>query len=270
MVFKTEQSLLAHAQSLKGKTVEDLLKGTEIDKGKGAIGNIIEREGFYIANNSDARPDFHELNIELKVLPLKAIAKGGHTSKERTKICSINYTKIINEKWMVSHAKQKLQKILFIFYYYDQNQPINSKILDYTLFQLENSNEPLIREDWERTRSLIEEGKAHLLSESQNIILAASRSGAGKLPENQWPEQPNKRFSDRARQRAFSLKPSFTKTLWQETNNKGSLDSIKDKFKYYSLASLERLILEKLNIFLLISFYIKYKYMSILIHIFNF
>ena len=247
MVFKTEESLLERAHSLKGKTVKDLLKGAAIDKGKGAIGNIIEREGFDIANNNDASPDFKELNIELKVFPLKIIAKGGHTSKERTKICSINYKEIINEKWMVSHAKKKLQKILFMFYYYDKDKPINSKILDYTLFQLEDSNEPLIKEDWERTKGLVEEGKAHLLSESQNIILAASRSGAGKVPENQWPEQPNKKFSERARQRSFSLKPSFTKTLWLETNNKKSLVKIRDKFEYNSIASLEKLILEKLN-----------------------
>ncbi len=247
MEFKTEKALLERAKSLKGITIKDLLKDNGFDKGKGAIGNIIEREGFGIANNNDATPDFKELGIELKVLPLKVISKGGLTVKERTKVCSINYKGLITEKWITSHAKNKLQKILFVFYHYDKTDPVNSKILDHTLFQLENSSEPLIKEDWERTKGLVNEGKAHLLSESQNVILAASRSGAGKLPESQWPEQPNKTLSAKARQRAFSLKPSFTKTLWAEVQNKNAFVSIKEKYDYNSYDQLENIILTKLN-----------------------
>lgn len=246
MEFKTEKSLLERAHSLKGKTIKDLLKAKDFDKGKGAIGQIIEREGFGVANNSDANPDFKELGIELKVLPLKNVAKG-LSVKERTKVCSINYNGLISEKWITSHAKNKLQKILFVFYYYDKANPVNSKILDYLLFELENSSEPLIKEDWERTKGLVQDGKAHLLSESQNVILAASRSGAGKLPESQWPEQPNKKYSAKAKQRAFSLKPSFTKTLWIEVQDKNALDSIQDKYHYNSYKELEGVILGKLN-----------------------
>ena len=154
------------------------------------------------------------------------------TIKERTKVCSINYRKLIEEKWPSSHAKIKLNKILFVFYEYNKQQPIHSKIVDYVIFNLENSDEPLIKSDWERTKKNVEEGNAHLLSESQNVILAASRSGAGKLPENKWPNQPNQTKSKKARQRAFSLKPSFTRTIWYEINNKGSLDRILDKHKY--------------------------------------
>ena len=244
--YKTTKELIERVELLKGQTVTNLLGAKDYDKGKGAIGQIIEREGFGVANNSDANPDFKNLGIELKVLPLKTAAKG-LSVKERTKVCSINYNGLINEKWISSHAKNKLQKILFVFYYYDKSIPVNSKILDYLLFELENSSEPLIKEDWERTKDLVKEGKAHLLSESQNVILAASRSGAGKLPESQWPDQPNKKYSAKAKQRAFSLKPSFTKTLWIEVQDKNALDSIQDKFHYNSYKELEGVILGKLN-----------------------
>lgn len=247
MIYTTLEELNERAESLKGITIRDLLKGNDFDKGKGAIGNIIEREGFGIANNNDARPDFDKLGIELKVLPLKKNAKGEYSVKERTKVCSINYKELVKENWIESHARYKLDKILFVFYYYDKEDNFNSRILDYLLFHLENSDEPLIRSDWERTKGLVEEGKAHLLSESQNVVLAASRSGAGKLEEKKWPDQPVQHLSIKARQRAFSLKPSFTKVLWSELNNKDAFDQIIHKSKFSNYQELEKIILEKLN-----------------------
>lgn len=247
MTYSNLETLINKAKSLKGVTIRDLLKDKDFDKGKGAIGNIIEREGFGIANNNDARPDFEELGIELKVLPLKKNAKGVYSVKERTKVCSINYKELIKENWDKSHARYKLDKILFVFYHYDKEDNNNSEILDYLLFQLENSDEPLIKSDWERTKGLVEEGKAHLLSESQNVVLAASRSGAGKLDEKKWPDQPNQTLSKKARQRAFSLKPSFTKVLWSELNNKDAYDQISKKSPYTNYQELENIILDKLN-----------------------
>jgi DNA mismatch repair endonuclease MutH len=243
----TLEELLRQAKKLKGKTVDFLLKHKEFDSGKGAIGNIIEREGFGIANNNESRPDFPELGVELKVLPLKRDTKNRLTVKERTKICSINYMNLINEKWVSSHAKNKLNKILFIFYEYNQKNPRHSKVIDYYLFNLDESDEPLLKSDWERTKREVELGRAHSLSESQNVVLAASRSGAGKLPESKWPEQPNQRIQKNARQRAFSLKPSFTKTLWHEVHYKNSLDKIIDKYKYSDAEGLENYILGQLN-----------------------
>lgn len=247
IIYKTEAELLNKAQSLKGKTISDLLEGNDIIKGKGAIGNLIEEYGFGLPNNNDAEPDFKNLGIELKVFPLKKLSKGQLTAKERTKICSINYKGLIKENWPDSHARNKLKKILFVFYLYDKSFPVKSKILDFLLFELEKSNEPLLKEDWEITKNEVSQGRAHLLSESQNKVLAASRSGAGKLPENQWPEQPIQTLSVRARQRAFSLKPSFTKTLWFELKNKSNLDSISQLKEYKSYKELEEIILGKLN-----------------------
>lgn len=248
LTFYDEESLLKHAKSLKGKKIHDLLAGKDFDSGKGAIGNIIEREGFGIANNNDARPDFAHLGIELKALPLKVDAKGGLRVKERTKVCSINYKELIKERWDASHAKSKLIKILFVFYRYDSKSPNHSQILDFHLFHLGNADEPLISSDWHRTQQRVQDGKAHELSESENVVLAASRSGAGKLSEDKWPEQPNQIYQARARQRAFSLKPSFTRAIWQEVSQSVSYDRILDKFSYQSIEQLEHIILEKLNV----------------------
>ena len=245
MNFSSREDLDTYAESLKGYTILRLLSGKPFDKGKGAIGQIIEREGFGMANNNEARPDFGNLGIELKVLPLKRTSKKELTVKERTKVCSINYVKLIDEVWDSSHAKNKLNEILFVFYEYDPKDPKNSAILDHTFFKLENSDEPLIRSDWERTRSLVEKGLAHELSESQNVILAASRAGTGGLDESKWDIQPNKEI--RARKRAFSLKPSFTKVLWNEVRNPNGYDTIQSLGKFTTYNELEKIVLERLN-----------------------
>jgi DNA mismatch repair protein MutH len=247
MKFESEKELLETAHHLKGKTIRDILNGKKADLHKGSVGNIIESEAFGVATNNDARPDISDLGIELKVIPLKKKSKGGLDIKERTKICSINYIELVKEKWSTSHARIKLNKILFIFYQSDSNDKLASKVIDYHLFQLELSEEPIISADWHRTQKRVEDGLAHELSESENLILAASRSGQGGLPYEKWPKQPNTKHQERARQRAFSLKPSFTRTIWLEVKSKKSLDSVSSQYAFKDYSEFENIILSKLN-----------------------
>jgi DNA mismatch repair endonuclease MutH len=247
MKINSEKELLDIANKIKGKTILEILNGKNIDSGKGAVGIIIERESFGIQTNNEARPDFPHLGVELKVLPLKSNPKGELSVKERTKICSINYENLIKEKWNDSHAREKLNKILFIFYHHHPNNLLNSKIIDHYLFELENKEEPIIKADWLRTQKRVEDGFAHELSESENLILAASRSGEGGLAFENWPQQPNKKYQERARQRSFSLKPSYTNTIWYEIKNKKPLDSIFNIHRYNNYVEFENFLLSKLN-----------------------
>jgi DNA mismatch repair protein MutH len=247
MRISSQQELLSIANGLKGKSIREILNGKSVNLHKGTIGNVIEFEGFGVKINNDARPDFPELGIELKVLPLKVRSKGEFNIKERTKICSINYSELVLEEWLSSHAKNKLNKILFIFYYHDSADLLASKVIDFYLFHLELSEEPIIRADWNRTKKKVADGLAHELSESENLILAASRSGQGGLSYEKWPMQPNKKYQDRAQQRAFSLKPSFTKTIWLEARNNRRLDSIISQHSFNDYSEFEELLISRLN-----------------------
>jgi hypothetical protein len=92
----------------------------------------------------------------------------------------------------------------------------------------------------------VEDGRAHELSESQNKILAASRSGAGGLEEHKNPTQPNTIFQKHAPQRSFSLKPSYTNVIWNELKNT-SYDTIRSIEKYKTPAGIENFILGRLQ-----------------------
>jgi DNA mismatch repair protein MutH len=243
--MKSLEELRDRAESLKGKMISELKPSLDI-KDKGAIGKIIEEFGFGVKNNSESRPDFHEIGVELKVVPLKDSQKG-LSVKERTKICLINYYQIIDSTWDGSHAKHKLDHILFVFYYYNKENHLDSQIKDYYFFELKNQlEEPIIQTDWHRTQQIVANGRAHELSESQNKILAASRSGAGGLNSNQHPTQPNSSIQKHAPQRSFSLKPSYTNVIWKELKNI-SYDSIRSIEQYKTTTGIENFILGRLH-----------------------
>lgn len=244
--MKSVEELKDRAQALKGKYISEL-SSTIDTKDKGAIGKIIEEFGFGVKNNSDSRPDFYEIGIELKVVPLKTNSKG-LSVKERTKICLINYHQIIDSNWENSHAKIKLEQILFVFYEYNSENHLNSRIKDFYFFELKNQlEEPIIKSDWFRTKQYVQEGRAHELSESQNKILAASRSGAGGLDISKHPTQPVDRYQQHAPQRSFSLKPSYTNVIWQELT-KIKFDTLKSVDCFTNQSGIENYILDRLQL----------------------
>jgi DNA mismatch repair protein MutH len=212
--------ILKRAKEIIGLTIYDLApvylsKSQFLNKGE--IGNIIQFYGFGIRPNSLSEPDFSGAKIELKIIPLTKGSNGYLRVKERTKVGMINYESLVLENWETSHAKNKLTKILFIPVEHNYYDARNSKILDAFLYQVEEVEEySIIKDDWERTKKLVAEGKAHSLSESQNRILAASRAGNGG--EKDWIRQPCS--SDKALKRAFSLKQSYTNLVIQ-TRQKG-------------------------------------------------
>jgi len=250
------ESILYHAKKLIGKSIEDVISSSQTKvtinlKNKGSIGNIIEESWFGIKNNNSPLPDFSEVGIELKVIPLTK-QRNRLVVKERTKICSINYQELISENWETSHAKEKLNKILFIYYLYDAKNIRESTVKKIDLWQLnQNHNEMIIQNDWLIVQQKVHEGYAHKLSERDSKILAASRSGQGGKDKDgnlrDLVQQPIKKYEDEALKRAFSLKQSFTNQHWIQISTKTKYESIIDTLQLNSLEDFETIILEKLH-----------------------
>lgn len=220
----------------------DLYRSQKLNKGE--IGNIIQEYGFGIKANSLAEPDFIGESIELKIIPLTKGSNGYLRVKERTKVGLISYENLVIEKWESSHAKKKLSKILFIPVEHNYNDARNSKILDAFLYQVENEEEYLtIKDDWERTKQLVIDGKAHSLSESQNKILAPSRAGSGG--QNDWVIQPFS--SEKALRRAFSLKPSYTNIVVKSRQEGDKIINLSDDVHYHGKNVID-VILQKLSL----------------------
>jgi DNA mismatch repair protein MutH len=132
MDFQNDSELLSYAKKLEGKRICDICEDdnrmltAKPKSTKAVIANIIETKYFGISTNSDQAPDFKDLNIELKVSPLKPIFKGTLLSaKERSVIGMVDYWNVLDKPcWRDNHRlSHKLQKILFIFYIHDKARP---------------------------------------------------------------------------------------------------------------------------------------------------
>jgi len=251
-------SIVTHANKLVGKTINNIItsspyKNVYKTKDKGNIGKIIEKHWFDIEPNSSPLPDFEKVGIELKIIPLLQ-QKTKIAVKERTKICSIDYNKLILETWEQSHAKKKLNKILFIYYLYNKESIKNSLIKKVDLWELgQDNNEFIIKYDWLSVQQKVKEGYAHELSESSCKVLAPSRSGSGGKNKNGKPKdlviQPIQKYRKGALKRSFSLKQSFTNQRWNELNNRIEYESIINSLNIKTFEKFEDIILNAINKF---------------------
>ena len=243
-----EYSILERAKLLIGKSLDEVLKNSPYDQkkinsaNKGRVGNIIEKHWFGIENNSYAEPDFKTAGIELKVSPIKELKSTLLVVKERTKICRINYVELIKEEWISSHAKNKLNKILFIFYKHDFDEDNwgKQRVLEVKLWNLK-TDELLISSEWFKTRDEVFKGNAHNLSESNYQILAPCTSGSGKKDVS----QPNNQID--ARERSFALKQPFVNFLWDSINNLDDYESIQENLNLSTIDNLEFEVQSRIN-----------------------
>jgi len=249
-------SILKYANKLVGKTINNIIisspyKNIYKTKDKGNIGKIIEKHWFDIEPNNSPEPDFDKVGVELKIIPLIQ-QRTKIAVKERTKICSIDYKKLVCETWNKSHAKEKLNKVLFIYYLYDKDNIKNSLIKKIDLWELnQGNNEFIIKYDWLKVQQKVKDGYAHELSEGLCKVLAPARSGSGGKDKNGKLKdlviQPIQKYSNDALKRSFSLKQSFTNQRWNELNKKIKYESIIDSLNINEFDNFENIILENIN-----------------------
>lgn len=249
-------SIVKYANKLVGKTINNIIISSPYEniyktKDKGNVGKIIEKHWFDIEPNSSPLPDFDKVGVELKIIPLIQ-QKTKIAVKERTKICSIDYKKLILETWDKSHVKAKLNKVLFIYYLYDKDNIKNSQIKKIDLWELnQGNNEFIVKYDWLNVQQKVKDGYAHELSESLCKVLAPARSGSGGKDKNgklkDLVTQPIQTYSNDALKRSFALKQSFTNQRWNELNKKIKYESIIDSLHINKFDKFEDIILQNLN-----------------------
>ena len=109
------QALCSHAQSLVGTSLADIADGLGLPvpvgntRTKGWSGQIIERE-LGGTEETTHGPDFAALGIELKTVPVDLHLR----PVESTAVCVIDPISIAGESWPSSHARQKLQRVLWV------------------------------------------------------------------------------------------------------------------------------------------------------------
>ncbi len=216
-------SIEAYAQKLVGKSFRQIMDENdamlreksalygesdvlEQKRNKGTLGQIIEECFFHYSCNSDARADFPEAGVELKVTPYKINMNGTLVAKERLILTMIDYMTVVNESFEKSHFWNKSKRILLVYYLYLQETKFN---LDYKigyarLFTPPEQDLKIIKHDFEVIVAKIRAGKAHELSEGDTLYLGAAPKAATSANRRRQP------YSDEsAKPRAFAFKNSY-------------------------------------------------------------
>lgn len=225
--YAIEEDIVRFGRALKGTAVGQiagaLLGAPTPARGKGEVGLAIERY-FGIPQNSRSEADFPGAGVELKIVPM--VRSGGRLAvKERTSLTMINYMNILNETWATAHVRSKL-KILFVFVEHLPGRPKQEFPIRQVLLWVPSARQTaLLRTDWERVRGLVEKGLAHELRESDGRIMGPATKAADSRSRR---PQPVTTFSTHAKPRAFALRPSFTKSLYDASLSRGPIESLID------------------------------------------
>lgn len=208
------KSILAYAEQLLNKSLKDHFGDniSQLHKGKGKLGQLLEEAFFEYKPNSKSEPDFPEAGVELKTSPIKKTTKG-FVSKERLVFNIINYMEEYRFNFRTSSFWRKNSLILLMFYLHEEGKlDIEYVFKIIRLWQFPAVDLKIIKDDWELIVEKIRAGKAHELSEGDTLYLGACTKGANASSQRMQP------FSDEpAMQRAFSLKSKYLNYIIQKS-----------------------------------------------------
>lgn len=160
---QSERELLKRANSLIGCTLGELATALKQNlnpnssRSKGSLGQLLEI-ALGATSGSLAQPDFNDLGIELKTLPLSE--KG--IPKESTYVCTAPIPHS-DRHWRQSRVYKKMAHVLWIPYL-DAHPIEDRKICTPLLWQMPTDIEAVLKQDWEELTEAIHLGCIENLS----------------------------------------------------------------------------------------------------------
>ena len=201
-------SIVEYATRLVGHTLREFVTVEQIEDfhtRKGSYGNAVEEYYFKYKPNSDSRPDFSEVGLELKTTPVKKNSKDEIVAKERLVFTNINYETVVNETFEDSQFLEKARDVLLITYLSEPDkEPLDYVIEAVVRWGIPEEDLPQIKQDWETVVNKVRSGHAEDISGSDTLYLEAATKARTSKDRRPQP------FSDvPAKPRAWALKASY-------------------------------------------------------------
>src|SRR5690625_1486800 len=206
----------AHAKKAVNKKVKEIVNPETVfnynPKNKGWVGNSIESDWFGLPNTSRQEADFPNLNLELKVTPIRQ-TRNGWSAKERLVLNIFDFHDEYKRQFENASFLEKTNLMELIYYEFIKETPapdfcIKAATL-FNLHDLPKEDQLIIEQDWNVIVSKIKDGKAEELSDSLTKYLGATTKGS--KTEKNMTTQP---FSEvKAHRRSFTLKGSYMTEL---------------------------------------------------------
>lgn len=208
--YATQQELLEKAQSLSGFTLGELAEKYQSElpshllREKGRIGQFFE----YLlgaTSGSLAQPDFVELGVELKTLPIDSSGR----PLESTYVSVVPLKDLQGLHWHNSVVRHKLLKVLWIPILAERTIPIEQRQVAMPfIWQPTAQQESLLRKDFEDTIETVALGQIEQIDARFGEVMQVrpKAANAKALTEAIGPEGE----TIKTLPRGFYLRPSFT------------------------------------------------------------
>ena len=206
----TELELLERARRLAGKTLQQLAGSVALTvpqgqkRAKGWIGELME----CCLGASAATlpvPDFREIQVELKTLPINHLGK----PRESTYVCTVPLNRESFTTWEKSVVRNKLARVLWVPVEAAPSIPLaRRRIGNAFIWSPDADEERLLRSDWLEFMEMISQGDLDRLNacfgEALQIRPKAAHAGIQTPVSNAAGE------SAVTLPRGFYLRPAFT------------------------------------------------------------
>lgn len=169
----TDDELLHRAQKLAGLTLLQLANQLKepapgkLHHAKGWIGQLLEK-ALGATAASLPEPDFQQIGIELKTLPVN---QNGMPS-ESTYVCTVPLQNNHDLNWERSWVRNKLKRVLWVPIESDKNLPVAERHIGQALLWSPSpEQEHILQQDWEELMDLVCTGQLGEISARQGTYL---------------------------------------------------------------------------------------------------
>lgn len=207
---RDEAELLQRAYSLAGLSFADLAQQqrqilpTSLHHAKGWLGQQLEQRLGANAGNQ-AQPDFVQLGIELKTIPLRHDGK----PKETTYVCTVPLQHTTEISWRDSWVCRKLRRVLWLPYEADPHTPLAQRRLGTAmLWSPTPDDEKILSQDWEEIMELVCTGRIDEVSATLGQYLQVRPKAANQHVLTQTTNREGETVSTLPR--GFYLRTHFT------------------------------------------------------------
>lgn len=209
----SETELLQRARALAGECLGDVARSfglespPDLRRAKGWAGGLIER-ALGAESASRAQPDFPELGVELKTLP---VDRRGRPC-ESTFVCTIDLGKIGEVEWASSLVHHKLARVLWVPIQGDRDiPPKDRRIGEPLLWSPTPEDEAELRFDWEELAGIIGKGDVERVTGHLGRWLQVRPKAADSYARRRGTDEDGVSFA--ALPRGFYLRASFTQRI---------------------------------------------------------
>ena len=212
----SEQALLKRAQNIAGFSLGELAEQYNIvvpknlKKEKGWTGLLLEQVLGATAG-SKPEPDFPDLGIELKTLPIDRNGK----PLETTFVCVAPLTGLAGSTWQTSHLRNKMAKVLWIPIIAEREIPVTDRMVCTPfLWSPSPQEEALLAADWQELTDMIVLGEVENIAGRHGQVLQLRPKAANSQAKTKAFDKHGRPFMTLPR--GFYLKRHFTHDLLKQ------------------------------------------------------